>query len=74
MITAATAFNKPLPMSVTMAMARISAGNERTISMMRMRVMSVQPEAKPAMAPTMAPTMMAKPTTAGPMGSEMRAP
>ena len=61
-------------MMVTTAMARTSAGKASTMSIMRMRTLSDQPPAKPAMAPMRAPMRMATPTTMGPMGSEMRAP
>ena len=59
-------------MSVTMAMARMSAGNESTMSITRIEIMSVQPRAKPAMAPMRAPRRMAKPTTTRPMTAPER--
>ncbi len=61
-------------MSVTMAMARIKAGKESTMSMMRIRTLSGQPLAQPATAPKSAPMRMAKPDHGARGGGRSRDP
>ena len=61
-------------MTVTMAMARMSAGNTSSTSMRRMMKVSQRPPTNPAMAPRTAPMRIATPTVRKPMNSEMRVP
>ena len=71
---ASIAFWRPLPRSVTIAMARMSDGKTSSTSITRMMMLSVRPLVKPAIAPRTAPTRIATLTDTKPTTSEMRVP
>ena len=53
---ASTAFSNPGPSAETKASARISLGNARKMSVIRIRIASTQPPTYPATVPTRRPT------------------
>ena len=64
----------PGPMAPTMAIARISPGMDRKMSVTRMIVSRSQPLLIPASMPSGTPISMATPVTISPICSDTRAP
>ena len=74
MLIAIIALMRPMPSTVTIAIASRISGNTSIRSMTRMMTVSSQPPAYPATAPAIDPKMIEIPAVTNPMNSEIRVP